>query len=343
VISRHRRQKTGSYLRYWASVVLSLLVVSCLFTCSTKNLLGIGKAGAIFVNSDPAGADIIVDQTLTGKRTPDTILDLPVGDHTVSVSLSGFMVSPDSAMVTVSEDRTDTVEFVLLEADKGSLRVTSNVVGATICIDNQPKDEVTPHLFFNSIPVGTRIISVFKEGHSNQNPAKEIVTISTGDTVGVDFALNPTATGKEKGNITPNFDLQDDDLFRHEFYAYRGFVTMIFFWATDCPGCMEELPYLQEIYTDYSSDTLLVFGINYGGDFGQEGIDVIRRIRDEEGIEFELLLGVGTSVRDDYEITVTPVTVILDRDGTTHSRNVGFVDWYSPGKFRQDLDELFGK
>jgi cytochrome c-type biogenesis protein len=169
------------------------------------------------------------------------------------------------------------------------------------------------------------------------------VTITTGDTVEVDFTLDPTAAGKDKGNITPNFDLQDDDLFRHQLYAYRGFVSIIFFWSTDCKGCMDEMPYLQEIYTDYSPDTLLIFGINYGGDFGQEGIDVIRRVRDDEGIEFELLLGVGTSVRDDYEVTVTPVTLILDRDGTIYSRNVGFVDWYSPGKFRQDLDELFGR
>ena len=343
MISRYRREKMAAYLRCGAIMVLSLILGSCLFACSTKNLLGIEKAGAIFVNSNPAGADIIVDQTLTGKKTPDTVSDLPAGDHTVSVSLSGFVVSPDSALVTVNEDQTDTVEFILLEADKGSLKVTSNVDGAFICIDSQPKGEATPYLYFNSVPVGTHIISVFKEGYSNENPAKEILDVVTGDTAEVDFALEPATVGKAEGDITPNFDLQDDDLFPHQLYAYRGFVAMIFFWATDCKSCMEELPYLQEIYTDYSSDSLLIFGVNYGGDFGQEGIDVIRRVRDDEGIQFTLLLGVGTSVKSDYEVTVTPVTLILDRDGTVHSRNVGFVDWYSPGKFRQDLDELFGK
>ena len=232
---------------------------------------------------------------------------------------------------------------MLLEADKGSLKVTSNMDGATICIDNQPKDEVTPHLFFNSVPIGTHIISVFGEGHSNQSPAKEIVTIATGDTIEVDFTLDPTAVGKKKGNIAPDFRLQDDYGFWRQFYAYRGFVTIINFWARDCQACMDELPYLEEIYRDYSADSLIIFGINYGGDFGQEGIDVIRRVRDDEGIQFTLLLGVETSVRSDFDVTFTPVTLILDRDGTIYSRNVGFVDWYSPGKFRQDLDELFDK
>jgi thiol-disulfide isomerase/thioredoxin len=343
MISRDRREKMAFCLRCWAIIILSLILLSCLFTCSTKNLLGIEKVGAIFVNSNPPGANITIDQTLTGKKTPDTVSDVPVGDHTVSVSLSGFVVSPESALVRVNEDQTDTVEFALLEADKGSLKVTSSADGATICIDKQPTDKITPHVFFNSVPIGIHTISVFKEGHSNQDPAKGIVTVTTRDTVEVDFTLNPATVGKDKGNITPDFHLQDDYGSWHRFYACRGFVTMIFFWATDCPGCMEELPYLQEIYSDYSSDTLLIFGINYGGDFGQEGIDVIRRVREDEGIQFTLLLGVGTSARSDFEVTFTPVTLILDRDGTIYSRNVAFADWYSPGKFRQDLDELFGK
>ena len=151
MISRCRRKKMFSCLRCWAVSVLCLILLSCLCACSTKNLLGIEKVGAIFVNSDPAGADIIVDQALTGRKTPYTITDLPVGEHAVSVSLSGFLVSPDSAMVTVSEDRTDTVEFVLLEADKGSLKVTANVTDATICIDNQPTQPTRRH-FDNSSP-----------------------------------------------------------------------------------------------------------------------------------------------------------------------------------------------
>lgn len=343
MISGDRGEKTTVHLRSWIMVVLSLLFVSSLSTCSTKNLLGTDKTGSVFVHSDPAGADIIVDQTLTGKKTPDTVSDLPVGDHIVSVRLSGFVVSPDSAVVTVNEDQTATVEFVLLEADKGSLKVTSNVADATICIDNQPTGEVTPHVFFNSVPVGTHTVSVFKEGHSNDNPAKEIVTVTTGDTVEVDFTLNPAAVGKEEGNITPDFHLQDDYGFGHQFYAYRGFVTIINFWARDCKACMDELPYLEEIYRDYSADSLIIFGVNYGGKHGQEGLDAVQLTREEKELTFILLVGVGTTVRSDYEVAETPVTVILGRDGKIHYRAVAFVDWWTPGKLREELDEVFGK
>ncbi|MGB2988594.1 MAG: PEGA domain-containing protein [Candidatus Zixiibacteriota bacterium] len=343
MISPDRREAIAAYLKSWGILVLFLVLVSTLWTCSTKNLLGTDSTGSVFVNSNPAGADIIVDQTLTGKKTPDTVFDIAVGDHTISVSRSGYMVSPDSVVIMVSEDQTDTIEFTLLESDKGSLKVSSNAAGATICIDNQPTAEVTPHVFFNSIPVGPHIISIFKEGYSNENPAKEILDVVTGDTAEVDFALEPATVGKEEGNITPDFRLQDDYGFWRQFYAYRGFVTIVFFWASDCVPCMEEMPHLQEIYAEYEADTLIIFGINYGGDFGQEGFEVIRRVRDEEEITFTFLKGVGTSVRGDYEVTETPVTIILDREGKIYYYQVAFVDWYVPAKLREKLDELFGR
>jgi thiol-disulfide isomerase/thioredoxin len=238
---------------------------------------------------------------------------------------------------TVYEDQTDTVEFILLEDDKGSLQVTSNVAGATICIDNQPTDSVTPSVFFNSVPVGTHIVSVFKGGHSNENPAKEIITVSTGDTAEVHFNLTPAAAGTDSGHIPPDFYLEDDFHFWHRLYAYRGFVVMINFWATDCVPCMNELPYLQKIYSDYVSDSLILFGLNYWEDF-----DVIRRVRDEEQLTFTLLKDVGGLVKSDYGVTGTPVTWILDRSGKVHFKHVG---WQNPAyeqKFRAKLDEVFG-
>ncbi|MGB2980351.1 MAG: PEGA domain-containing protein, partial [Candidatus Zixiibacteriota bacterium] len=99
MISPDRREAIAAYLKSWGILVLLLVLVSTLWTCSTKNLLGTDSTGSVFVNSNPAGADIIVDQTLTGKKTPDTVFDIAVGDHTISVSRSGYMVSPDSVVI----------------------------------------------------------------------------------------------------------------------------------------------------------------------------------------------------------------------------------------------------
>ena len=298
--------------------------------------------GSIYVNSDPPGADIILDHVFTSKTTPDMIFNVPVGDHVVSVIKEGYVSSPDSLVVVVTQDEVSTAEFILLNTLYGSLKVSSNVDGAVICVDKQPTTEVTPHVFFNNIPVGTRMISIFKEGYSNENPTKEVVNIATKDTAELYFTLSPAEIGKAVGNITPDFELEDDYETWHRLYAHRGFVTIINFWAEDCSYCMKELPHLQEIYDEYLLDTLIIFGINYGGDFGQEGLEDIQQVRKDLELEFTLLIGAGTSVKSDYEITDTPVTIILDRGGKIYYYVAGFYS-FLPGKLRQKLDELFGK
>jgi len=304
------------------------------------------KTGSIFVNSDPVSGIIILDYVSTGKITPDTLFDVNEGNHIVSVAKAGYLPSPDSLVVTVDEGRISRADFVLLDTLYGSLKVTSNVDGATICIDNKPDTTFTPHVFFNNVPIGTHIISIFKAGYSNDNPAKEIVNIETRDTVETHFNLSLAEVGQETGNITPDFELPDDSepAVSHRLYAHRGFVTIINFWAKDCPGCMTELPHLQQIYTDYLADSLIIFGVNYGGKFGQEEFDIIRLVRQQKGITFTLLKGVGSSVKSDYGgLSSTPVTIILDRSGKIYHYKIGFEDESVALTFRQKLDELFGK
>ncbi len=46
--------------------------------------------GSIFVNSSPTGATIILDGSYTGKVTPDSITGVSTGQHSVTLSLSGY-------------------------------------------------------------------------------------------------------------------------------------------------------------------------------------------------------------------------------------------------------------
>jgi len=339
-MTRRKDGKVSTAQNKSRAVLLWIAILGLtLFTCSTKNLLFTQKYGYILVDSDPPGAIILLDHGLTHKITPDTLVDVPVGGHVVSVLQDGYLSSPESLLVAVEEDKITSAEFVLLETSKGSLKVTSNVEGAVICIDQKPTLEVTPHVFFNSIPVGEHVVSVFKEGHSNDTPAKEVVEIITTDTAELDFTLSSAEVGISEGNITPDFELEDDFGFFHRLYAYRGFVTMVNFWAESCPNCMKELPYLQEIYSEYLPDSLLVFGLNY-----EDGFDFIRLTREEKQLAFTLLRDVGGSVKDSYipAGTGTPVTIILDRSGQIRYYRVGF-DLRVPGEIRKKLDELFGK
>ncbi len=334
------RNKKVSFL----VLLIGILFVFTLFIftdCSTKNLMRTEKAGSIFVSSDTTGAEILLDNVDTHRQTPDTLINVRVGSHQVKVEMGGYLSSPRSIIVEVKADTTIEVSFSLLSLSYGSLQVSSNVDSACIAIDNVSTDRKTPYLFAHNIPTGTHIISIYKEGYSNDPPAKEVVIISTADTVSLTFNLTPATLGQNAGNITPDFYLQDDYGEWYRLYAYRGFICMINFWAVSCPNCMAELPYLQQIYQEYSSDSLKLFALNYA-----DGFDIISQKRNELGLTFTLLRDVDGSVKSDYGLFGTPVTIIMDGSGKIYYYKLGFEETKADqimNEFRQKLNELFGR
>jgi peroxiredoxin len=306
------------------------------------------KKGSIFVNSVPPGGYIILDHIFCGKTSPDTVFDISLGDHTVSVQKSGYRPSPESLIVTVFEDQTSLAEFTLLDTLFGSLSVSSNITGDTIVVDNKTTDKTTPYVFFNyegNLSVGTHVVTVFQEGYSNDAPAKKVIDVVTGDTILVAFNLSPASVGPDtEGQLAPDFELLDDSSHTIKLYNYRGSVVIVNFWATSCVFCMLELPFLQELYNEYSTDSLMIFAVNYG-----DGLATIQGVKGDESLSltYHLLVGKGSQMlenynlmRDGIRIKDTPITIIIDRSGLIYRWVQGF-DSSAKTKMRQALYDLF--
>jgi thiol-disulfide isomerase/thioredoxin len=300
------------------------------------------KKGSIYVNSSPVGGDIILDHAFTGELTPDTLFDVPTGMHQISVSKAGYIPSPNSITLEVLENQTASASFNLFDINYGFLYVSSTPESSRIIIDNNFSGEYTPHFFLNNIPVGTHIISVSKDGHSTNLPSKYVVNITPTDTVQLDFGLTPAIEGKEAGKLAWDFDLLDDFNNRIILSNYRGYIIIINLWSTDCTPCMNELPYLQEIYEEYQADSVKIFGINDGGFFGNEDSSTVRQIRESLNLTFTLLVGIGNPVVNEYKKDGTPVTLILDRTGVVYYYKLGYSSSL-PNTLRAKLNELFGK
>jgi peroxiredoxin len=299
------------------------------------------KKGSIFVNSVPLGGSIILDHAFTGKITPDTLFDINIGDHVVLVEKSGYRPFPESLIVTVFENQTSSADFILLDTLYASLSVSSNIAGATIVRDNQATDKTTPYLFSNNIPVGTHIVSVFKQGYSNDPPAKEVVNVTTGHTVVVNFNLSSATVGPDtEGQLAPDFELLDDSSQTIRLYNYRGFVVVVQFWGSSCPFCLQELPFLQEQYIKYSIDSLKIFAVNY-----EDGLDYIKQKRTEDTLTYNLLVGKESQMLKDYHltphVTETPITIIIDRSGLIYCWVQGY-NATTRYEMRKALSELFG-
>lgn len=134
-------------------LVVCLLAAFCLVTSGL--FVGCGNIapfpGDLTVNSEPAGAVIVLDGTPTDKVTPHTFDAIDAKVYTVAVSMDGFMPSPDSQTVDLPFGGSATANFELTEL-VGSLTVTSEPADAAIALDGVDTGELTPHTFENLVP-----------------------------------------------------------------------------------------------------------------------------------------------------------------------------------------------
>lgn len=99
-----------------------------------------------------------------------------------------------------------------------------------------------------------------------------------------------------------------------------GKISIINFWATWCPPCHEEHPYLVEISA--SEPNVQFIGVNYKDDLNEA-----RLFLDEKGTPFEkVIVDLNGSLGIDFGVAGAPETFIVDSFGTIRYRHVGIIN-----------------
>ena len=69
---------------------------------------------------------------------------------------------------------------------------------------------------------------------------------------------------EDNGKILPiDFTLYDQYGKEHTLSEYKGKTIFLNFWATWCPPCREEMPYIDELYEEYNKnqDDVVILGV----------------------------------------------------------------------------------
>ena len=90
------------------------------------------------------------------------------------------------------------------------------------------------------------------------------------------------------------------------------------FWATWCGPCRGEMPYLEEIYQDWSDDELILLTVNYG-----ESASQAKNFLQSNNLTLPVLLDSRKVVAEQYYITAIPTTFFIDKDGIIQDKVVG--------------------
>jgi peroxiredoxin len=120
------------------------------------------------------------------------------------------------------------------------------------------------------------------------------------------------------GQKAPDFRLQNLNGQTVSLEDLLGKAILLNFWATWCGPCRGEMPYLEEIYQDWSDDELILLTVNYG-----ESASQAKNFLQSNNLTLPVLLDSRKVVAEQYYITAIPTTFFIDKDGIIQDKVVG--------------------
>lgn len=130
----------------------------------------------------------------------------------------------------------------------------------------------------------------------------------------------------EEGHFAPDFTLKTLEGNTVRLSELRGKkVVLINFWATWCPPCRLEMPTMQQIYSEYKDKGFEILAVNIESDANQAISDFAKELR----LTFPILLDPDMKVIRKFRVIGLPVSVLIDRQGFVHAKEIGYHDWTS--------------
>lgn len=146
-------------------------------------------------------------------------------------------------------------------------------------------------------------------------------TLSEQRGLGLDTQLTPFRAGFSPAPV----DLQAASGRRVTRDDYRGRVTVMNFWASWCPPCVEEIPSLNNLRRQMAGLPFELISVNYAEDEASIGA-FLKRVK----VDFPVLLDSDGSYAARWNVLVFPSTFVIGPDGRIAYGVNGAILWDSP-------------
>ncbi len=129
-----------------------------------------------------------------------------------------------------------------------------------------------------------------------------------------------------KGFISPlAIKLEDTNGEIIEKNNYKGQVTIINFWATWCPPCVQEIPSLNRLKKKMQGLPFELISINYA-----EEKKTILEFMKKVNVEFPVLLDKDGGFAKKWNVITYPSTFIIDKEGKIKYGVNAAIEWDDP-------------
>ncbi len=126
-------------------------------------------------------------------------------------------------------------------------------------------------------------------------------------------------TGPLVGKVAPDFTLTSLNGDVTTLSSFKGKQVLLSFWATWCNPCVFEMPYIQEIYDEYSPQGLILLTIA-----SWEDRNTVQEFITQNQFTFPVLIDYpDKDAAYKYQVRTIPATFIISEKGTIKAVKIG--------------------
>jgi len=137
-----------------------------------------------------------------------------------------------------------------------------------------------------------------------------------------------------KQSVSADLSFTDIDNQTHVLADYRGKPVLVIFWATDCPGCIQEMPDLIKLHQTYADKGLKMIGVAMPHDTPEQ----IKAMRAARKLPYTLTWDNDGKISQAFNnVRVTPTHFLVAPDGEIIMRKIGALNLE---RLTQDLQSM---
>lgn len=113
----------------------------------------------------------------------------------------------------------------------------------------------------------------------------------------------------QKNQLSPNYKVNDIQGKIIELTSFKGKYVLLDFWATWCPPCMKERPFIKKIRNEYSEEKLVIIGISSDRDYKK-----FKSVIKEINMNWIHVFG-NTDLIEIFGVSGIPATFLINKEG----------------------------
>lgn len=137
----------------------------------------------------------------------------------------------------------------------------------------------------------------------------------------------------QDGDPAPDFRFQDANGQTFSLSDFRGKSVLLNFWRTTCFHCVDEMPYIEQVYEDWLGGEVVFLTIDIN-----EYDDTVSEFLDDIEVSLPVLLDIEAEVTAQYRVSTIPRTFLIDKDGLI--RGIMFGAFQSAEQIEDVLNQL---